>query len=161
MKVVIQRVDSSSVNVNNSEVSSINNGLLLLWGVEINDDIEDVNILTEKILNLRIFSDEEGKMNKSIVDVGGSILLVSQFTLLAILDSMNKKGVKVSKSKIEILSKEINSELDLLDKEIKKITNKDFNLNSPKQLAEILYVDMGLLDMVVERGMHQICYLSQ
>jgi len=90
MKVVIQRVDSSSVNVNNSEVSSINNGLLLLWGVEINDDIEDVNILTEKILNLRIFSDEEGKMNKSIVDVVGSILLVSQFTLLADVSKGNR-----------------------------------------------------------------------
>ena len=90
MKVVIQRVDSSSVNVNNSEVSSINNGLLLLWGVEINDDIEDVNILTAKILNLRIFSDEEGKMNKSIVDVGGSILLVSQFTLLADVSKGNR-----------------------------------------------------------------------
>ncbi|MFL2693969.1 MAG: DNA polymerase [Candidatus Actinomarina sp.] len=64
------------------------------------------------------------------------------FPLLPILDSMNKKGVKVSKSKIETLSKEINSELDIFDKEIKKITKKDFNLNSPKQLSEILYVDM-------------------
>jgi len=64
------------------------------------------------------------------------------FPLLTILDSMNKKGVKLSKSKIEKLSKEINEELDLFDKEIKKITNKDFNLNSPKQLSEILYVDM-------------------
>ena len=64
------------------------------------------------------------------------------FPLLSILDSMNKKGVKVSKNKIETLSKEINYELDLLDKEIKKITKKDFNLNSPKQLSEILYVDM-------------------
>ena len=64
------------------------------------------------------------------------------FPLLEILDSMNKKGVKVSKSKIDILAKEINKELDLFDKKIKKITNKDFNLNSPKQLSEILYVDM-------------------
>ncbi|MFL2647957.1 MAG: DNA polymerase I [Candidatus Actinomarinales bacterium] len=64
------------------------------------------------------------------------------FPLLAILDSMNKKGVKVSKGKIDKLSKEINSQLDLFDKEIKKITKKDFNLNSPKQLSEILYVDM-------------------
>ena len=69
MKVVIQRVDSSSVVVNNDEISSINNGLLILWGVEVNDSIEDVDILSEKILNLRIFSDDEGKMNKSIVDV--------------------------------------------------------------------------------------------
>ena len=52
MKVVIQRVDSSSVVVNNDEISSINNGLLILWGVEVNDSIEDVDILSEKILNL-------------------------------------------------------------------------------------------------------------
>ena len=90
MKVVIQRVDSSSVTVSNEEISSINNGLLLLWGVEVNDTIEDVNLLTEKILNLRIFSDEEGKMNKSIVDVAGSILLVSQFTLLADVSKGNR-----------------------------------------------------------------------
>ena len=90
MKVVIQRVDSSSVTVSNEEISSINGGLLLLWGVEVNDSIEDVNVLTEKILNLRIFSDEEGKMNKSIADVGGSILLVSQFTLLADVSKGNR-----------------------------------------------------------------------
>ena len=90
MKVVIQRVDSSSVTVSNEEISSINNGLLLLWGIEVNDTIEDVNVLTKKILNLRIFSDEEGKMNKSIVDVGGSILLVSQFTLLADVSKGNR-----------------------------------------------------------------------
>ena len=89
MKVVIQRVDSSSVKVNMDEISSIDNGLLILWGVEV-DSIEDVNILTEKILNLRIFSDEEGKMNKSIVDVQGSILLVSQFTLLADVSKGNR-----------------------------------------------------------------------
>ena len=90
MKVVIQRVESSSVKVSEKEISSINNGLLLLWGVEKEDTIEDVDVLTEKILNLRIFSDEEGKMNKSIVDVDGSILLVSQFTLLADLSRGNR-----------------------------------------------------------------------
>ena len=90
MKVVIQRVDSSSVSVSNEEIASINNGLLILWGVEVEDTIEDVNVLTEKILNLRIFSDEEGKMNRSVVDVGGSILLVSQFTLLADVSKGNR-----------------------------------------------------------------------
>ena len=90
MKVVIQRVDSSSVSVSTEEIASINNGLLILWGVEVEDTIEDVNVLTEKILNLRIFSDEEGKMNRSVVDVGGSILLVSQFTLLADVSKGNR-----------------------------------------------------------------------
>ena len=90
MKVVIQRVDSSSVSVSTEEIASINNGLLILWGVEVEDTIEDVNVLTEKILNLRIFSDEEGKMNKSVVDIGGSILLVSQFTLLADVSKGNR-----------------------------------------------------------------------
>lgn len=90
MKVVIQRVDSSSVTVNKDKISSIDNGLLILWGVEVEDSIEDVNILTEKILNLRVFSDDEGKMNKSIIDVQGSILLVSQFTLLADVSKGNR-----------------------------------------------------------------------
>jgi len=98
MKVVIQRVDSSSVKVNMDEISSIDNGLLILWGVEVGDTIEDVNILTEKILNLRIFSDEEGKMNKSIVDVQGSILLVSQFTLLADVSKGNRQSYIISEN---------------------------------------------------------------
>ena len=90
MKVVIQRVDSSSVTVNMDEISSIDNGLLILWGVEVEDSIEDVNILTEKILNLRVFSDEEGKMNKSIISTGGEILLVSQFTLSGNIQKGNR-----------------------------------------------------------------------
>jgi len=77
---------------------------------------------------------EDKKLNRLYEDL--------DLPLIEILDSMNKKGVKISKSKIEKLSKEINIELDLFNKQIKKITAKDFNLNSPKQLAEILYVDM-------------------
>ncbi len=117
MKVVIQRVDSSSVAVSNVEISSIKEGLLILWGVEVDDTIEDVNVLTEKILNLRIFSDEEGKMNKSIVDIGGSILLVSQFTLLADVSRGNRPSFIKSEipekakvfidSAVEIFSKKI------------------------------------------------------
>ena len=110
MKVVIQRVDSSSVKVNMDEISSIDNGLLILWGVEVGDSIEDVNILTEKILNLRIFSDEEGKMNKSIVDVQGSILLVSQFTLLADVSKGNRPSFIKSENpeKAKLLLKSAN-----------------------------------------------------
>ena len=113
MKVVIQRVDSSSVTVNMDEISSIDNGLLILWGVEVEDSIEDVNILTEKILNLRIFSDEEGKMNKSIVDVQGSILLVSQFTLLADVSKGNRPSFIKSENpeKAKLLLKSANKNL--------------------------------------------------
>ena len=81
MKVVLQRVTSASVNVDKNVISKIDHGLLLLWGIEKGDTFEDIETLTKKILKLRIFADEDGKMNKSIIDVSGEILLVSQFTL--------------------------------------------------------------------------------
>ena len=81
MKVVLQRVTSASVNVDKNLISKVDHGLLLLWGIEKGDTFEDIEILTKKILKLRIFADEDGKMNKSIIDVSGEILLVSQFTL--------------------------------------------------------------------------------
>ena len=81
MKVVLQRVTSASVNVDKNLISKIDHGLLLLWGIEKGDTFEDIETLTKKILKLRIFADEDGKMNKSIIDVSGEILLVSQFTL--------------------------------------------------------------------------------
>ena len=90
MKVVLQRVKSASVKVDNALISNISNGYLLLWCIEKGDTSEDIETLTKKIINLRIFSDEQGKMNKSIVDVDGSILLVSQFTLLADLSRGNR-----------------------------------------------------------------------
>jgi D-aminoacyl-tRNA deacylase len=83
MKVVLQRSKNSSVSVNNKTVGSINMGLVVLLGVGKNDTIEDIDYLVNKIINLRIFEDDEGKMNKSLVDVDGEILLVSQFTLFA------------------------------------------------------------------------------
>ena len=90
MKVVLQRVKSASVKVDNSLISEISSGYLLLWCIEKGDIPEDIETLTNKIINLRIFPDEQGKMNKSIVDVQGSILLVSQFTLLADVSKGNR-----------------------------------------------------------------------
>ena len=81
MKVVLQRVKSASVKVDNSLISEISGGYLLLWCIEKGDTPEDIETLTNKIINLRIFPDEQGKMNKSIIDANGEILLVSQFTL--------------------------------------------------------------------------------
>ena len=83
MKIVLQRVSSASVKVGSEIVGSIDHGLLLLIGFSSNDTEESILPTLEKIVKLRIFSDEEGKMNKSVLDVNGSALLVSQFTLYA------------------------------------------------------------------------------
>jgi D-tyrosyl-tRNA(Tyr) deacylase len=83
MKIVLQRVSSASVKVDSKIVGSIENGLLLLIGFSSTDTEESILPTIEKIVKLRIFSDEEGKMNKSVLDVNGSALLVSQFTLYA------------------------------------------------------------------------------
>ncbi|MFA9221732.1 MAG: D-aminoacyl-tRNA deacylase, partial [Sediminibacterium sp.] len=83
MKIVLQRVSSASVKVADEIVGSIDHGMLLLIGFSSNDTKESILPTIEKIVKLRIFSDEEGKMNKSVLDVEGSMLLISQFTLYA------------------------------------------------------------------------------
>lgn len=83
MKVVIQRSINSKVEVENKIVAKINKGLVILVGFTHTDTIENINYLVKKIINLRIFDDEEGIMNKSILDIDGSILSISQFTLYA------------------------------------------------------------------------------
>ena len=83
MKVVIQRALASSVEVDNKLINKIEKGMVILVGVNVEDTSEDVDYLVRKTLNLRIFDDENGVMNKSILDVGGDILSISQFTLQA------------------------------------------------------------------------------
>ena len=83
MKAVIQRVKYASVAIDGSEFSKIEKGLLVLFGVEKNDDKEKIDFFVKKIANLRIFNDEKGKMNFSVKDIKGEILVVSQFTLSA------------------------------------------------------------------------------
>ena len=92
MRVVVQRVSQSSVIIESDIVSSISKGLLILLGVENNDTLDDVNWLIRKIINLRIFNDIDGKMNNSIIDIKGDIIVVSQFTLHA----KTKKGNRPS-----------------------------------------------------------------
>ncbi len=82
MKAVIQRVKKSSVSVNNEIVGEIGRGLLVLLGIAQQDEAEDADFLADKIAGLRIFEDEDGKMNRSLKEVGGEMLVVSQFTLL-------------------------------------------------------------------------------
>ncbi len=83
MRAVIQRVKSATVTVNHSECGRIGAGLLVFLGIEDADESEDIRWLSMKITQLRIFPDEQGVMNRSVLDMGGEILLVSQFTLLA------------------------------------------------------------------------------
>ena len=82
MRVVLQRVSRARVKVEGSVVSAIGHGLVLLVGVEPEDTTEDVTVVIDKVSGLRVFSDDQGKMNLSIGDVGGEIMVVSQFTLL-------------------------------------------------------------------------------
>lgn len=83
MKLVVMRSKKSSVSVENEPIGTIEHGLMILVGISVDDTLEDVQKLAGKVLNLRIFDDEAGVMNKSILDVGGSVLSISQFTLLA------------------------------------------------------------------------------
>ena len=81
MRAVVQRVKKASVQVENQEVGSIGHGILVLLGVGQDDEPRDATYMAEKVVHLRIFADEQGKMNRSLLDVGGGLLAVSQFTL--------------------------------------------------------------------------------
>ncbi len=92
MRVVIQRVSEASVTIDSQVKAKIKEGLMILVGISSEDNQEDIHWLTQKIANLRVFGDEDGKMNLSITDIKGEILLISQFTLFA----STKKGNRPS-----------------------------------------------------------------
>ena len=103
MRAVIQRVEKASVVILEKEITKIDHGLLVFLGIEIEDTEEDAFWLASKIAALRIFSDEKGVMNKSIIDSGGEVIVVSQFTLHA----KTKKGNRPSYMKAAKLEKSI------------------------------------------------------
>ena len=103
MKSVIQRVSESSVTINNEIVAQIQQGLLVLVGIEDADNQDDINWLTSKIANLRIFADENEVMNLSLKDIDGEMIVVSQFTLHALTKKGNRPSyIKASKPEIAI-----------------------------------------------------------
>ncbi len=103
MKAVIQRVSESSVTINNEIVAQIEHGLLVLVGIEDADTKEDIDWLTSKIVNLRIFGDENQVMNLSVKDIKGEMLVVSQFTLHALTKKGNRPSyIKAAKPEISI-----------------------------------------------------------
>ena len=103
MKVVIQRVSEASVTIDQNIVAQINKGLLILVGIESEDNLEDINWLVSKIVYLRIFGDEKNVMNLSIKDSDGEIIVVSQFTLHALTKKGNRPSyIKAAKPEIAI-----------------------------------------------------------
>ena len=103
MKVVIQRVSQASVTIDSKIVASINEGLLVLLGIINEDAQEDINWLTNKIANLRIFNDENAVMNNSLLDVNGDVIVVSQFTLHASTKKGNRPSyIKAAKPDVAI-----------------------------------------------------------
>lgn len=103
MKAVIQRVTSASVTIDNQITGQIQSGLLVFVGIEEADLQEDIQWLSSKIANLRIFADDEGVMNKSVRDIDGELLIVSQFTLHASTKKGNRPSyIKAAKPEISI-----------------------------------------------------------
>jgi D-aminoacyl-tRNA deacylase len=103
MKAVIQRVSHASVTINNKKAASINCGLLILLGIVYEDTQEDINWLAKKVANLRIFADVDDVMNKSLIDINGEAIVVSQFTLQANTKKGNRPSyIKAAKPNIAI-----------------------------------------------------------
>lgn len=103
MRAVVQRVSEASVSVENKIISEIQNGILVLLGIEEADNAEDIDWLSRKVANLRIFDDENGVMNMNLLDIEGQALVVSQFTLLASTKKGNRPSyIKAAKPEISV-----------------------------------------------------------
>ncbi len=134
MRVVIQRVKSASVQIESRIHSMIGVGLLVLLGIEETDNAEDIDWLTSKIVNLRIFSDEEDKMNNSILDCQGDILVVSQFTLFAATKKGNRPSF-IRSAKPDLAIPLYNQFVgNLSDKLNKKVSTGEFGANMAVEL---------------------------
>ena len=134
MKIVIQRVSKASVTINKNKVAEINNGLLILVGIVVEDAQEDIDFLVRKITNLRIFNDENGVMNHSLLETKGAVIVVPQFTLQASTKKGNRPSyIKAAKPEIAIpLYKNF---LQTLEKELyKKVQTGEFGADMKVEL---------------------------
>ena len=132
MRVLVQRSLDSSVSIDSEVVGKIDKGLVLLVGFTEGDNLDKINYLVNKVLNLRIFDDENGVMNKSILEVGGSILSVSQFTLYADTSKGNRP------SYIKALRGEESTKLyDLFNEELRKSIHVETGVFGADMLVNI------------------------
>ena len=145
MKVVVQRSKNSSVSINNKIVGKIDKGLVVLVGFTDGDSLKDIDYIVRKIVNLRIFDDENGVMNKSILDVGGSILSISQFTLYA----DTKKGNRPSYIKA-MNGSDATKFYDIFNEKLREYVNVETGVFGADMLVSIS--NDGPITIIVESG---------
>ena len=145
MIAVIQRVKKSSVSVNNKIIGEIGRGLTVLLGVADTDTPADADFLAEKIVNLRIFEDENHKMNRSLLDTGGEMLVVSQFTLLGDC----RKGRRPS----FVHAAKPGKAEELYERFVKQVKQKDVNVVTGqfRAMMEVALINDGPVTLIVER----------
>ena len=144
MRAVVQRVKQSSVTTANEIIGQIGSGLLVLLGVAKGDTAKDVDYLANKIINLRIFEDEERKMNRSLLETGGELLVVSQFTLLADC----RKGRRPS----FIEAAEPEKATDLYEKFVKVVRAKGVTVQTGRfrAMMEVALINDGPVTIIIE-----------
>ena len=145
MRIVIQRVIKASVAIEGQEIASINKGLTILLGIKKDDDEKDMDYLIGKILNLRIFDDSDGVMNQSVTDVGGEILIVSQFTLYG--DS--KKGRRPSYSRCGPVA-EAEKKYNLFVEKIKKTSNLTIKTGVFQEVMMVSLINDGPVTLLLD-----------
>src|SRR6056297_392365 len=146
MKIVVQRVKRASVTVDGSVTGKINNGLLLLIGIHETDSKEEIDWCCRKISKLRIFEDDEGKMNRSVQDVEGGILAVSQFTLYG----NTRKGTRPSF--IEAAKPDVAEPLyDYMVERFKKITKLSVEEGKFGAMMDVELINDGPVTIIVEK----------
>ena len=144
MRVLVQRSGNASVTIDNETVGKIDNGLVLLVGFTEGDDLSKIEYLAKKVVNLRIFPDENDVMNKSILDYGGSILSISQFTLYADTNKGNRP------SYIQALRGEESTKLyDLFNEELRKYVNVETGRFGADMVVNI--TNIGPTTILLER----------
>ncbi|MEJ2102461.1 MAG: D-aminoacyl-tRNA deacylase [Desulfobacterales bacterium] len=144
MRAVVQRVKQSSVKAGNEIVGQIESGLLVLLGVARDDTVKDADYLVNKIINLRIFEDQDGKMNRSLLETGGELLAVSQFTLLADC----RKGRRPS----FVEAAEPQKATDLYTKFVDLVREKGVNVQTGRfrAMMEVALINDGPVTVIIE-----------